>query len=393
MKLKTGLSLFLERSMLFFFSAHAKKRRPRRPCGKVLVARTDGIGDYIFWLTAGKEIRALYPDSQIEMLIDDRKPTWELVRCDSTVDSCLALPVVTWRRFVSVLRMCRREYDVILQPVYSRLAFTDILLFAARAGRRITLDTNAQYMTARELKWSNRGYDEILAASPGVRHELVRCAEFVRGLGAEDFRACFPDLDVLGIDGINGAGGTGSGKYVMVFPAASWSAKVWEKEKYAAVIQWLLQKFDGMVYLGGAAEDREICGWIADRVHNPRRVRSLAGETGLVQLAAYIKGACLVVGNDTGAVHIAAAGRVKAVVVTAEREIGRFLPYETEGEDGRDFFPVCIHRGDMECGGCVMRGVARCPYQKNITDVLPCISGIRTGQVIERLETVVREVL
>ena len=55
MKIKTRLSLFLEHSFLMLFSATAKKRRPKTKTGKILIARTDGVGDYILWLSVEKQ--------------------------------------------------------------------------------------------------------------------------------------------------------------------------------------------------------------------------------------------------------------------------------------------------------------------------------------------------
>ena len=92
MKIKTRLSLFLEHSFLMLFSATAKKRRPKTKTGKILIARTDGVGDYILWLSVEKQIKSLYPGARIEMLFDERKPTPELAQYDACLDSCLSLP-------------------------------------------------------------------------------------------------------------------------------------------------------------------------------------------------------------------------------------------------------------------------------------------------------------
>lgn len=386
MKIKTAISLFLEKSLLLIFSGTAKKRRPQNRTGKILVARTDGVGDYILWLSAEKEIRKRYPDSRIEMLFDERKPTPQLARYDACIDGCFSLPVVTWRRFLSVFAMSRKEYDVMIQPVYSRLAMTDILLFAAKAHKRITIDTNGQYLTRWELKCSNRGYDVIIKASKGMKHELVRCAELLRGLGIRDFRARLPDISCLTIGKRKLAE-----EYIMVFPSASWKGKIWEKEKYARVIQWLIREFAGMVYLCGDRRDCEICQWIEEKVNQPQRLKSLAGTMDLARLTAYIKGARMVFGNDTGAVHIAAACRIKTAAVTAAREIGRFMPYQTDDPGEQKYYPVCIYCADLECSGCVLQDGPVCRYQKDMQRVLPCIRNIRTEQVIAALKTCMQE--
>lgn len=386
MRIKTKLSLLLERSLLMFFSAAAKKRRPHKKTGKVLIARTDGLGDYILWLSVEENLRNLYPDSRIEMLFDERKPTPELAAYDPYIDGFFSLPIVSWRRFLSVLAMSRKEYDVIIQPVYSRLALTDTLLFAAKAQKRITIDTNGQYLTPQELKWTNHGYDVIVKASARLEHELTRCAELLRGLGVKEFHACLPDINCLAITVKKLAG-----DYIMVFPSASWSGKVWEKEKYAQVIQWLLRHFSGSIYLCGDSGDREICQWIGKAVNVPSRLQSLAGKIDMAQLTAHIKGARLVFGNDTGAIHVAVACKIPAVAIVANREIGRFLPYQTNNAAEQKYYPVCVHDADMKCSGCVLKGEVVCRYQKDVLQVLPCIQHITTAQVIKVLKEKIRE--
>lgn len=386
---RTSISLYLERSLLRYFSARAKKRRPRRGCKRVLVARTDGLGDYILWLSVEQKIRELYPDKRMELLFDKRKPTPQLARYDSAVDRILTVHIVTWKRFFSVLRMYMRSYDVIIQPVYSRLAFTDILVFAAKASERITIDSNGQFFASKEeWEWSDRGYDRIVPCQKGTRHELVRCAELARGLGVKNCPASLPDMSgILLPPGRSGCPDRRMRSYRIVFPSASWKGKVWEAEKFAAVVQWMLETFEGDVYLCGDTQDAPACQSIARQVHPAyrRRLYVLAGKLNLVQLARMVQKAAFVFGNDTGGVHLAAAYRVKAAAVVAEREIGRFFPYEIQCTQQAAYLPVCVHRQGIACSGCLLRGEPACRFTKNATDTVRCISSIRVEDVIQVL--------
>ena len=116
--IRTSISLFLEKSLLWYFSLRAKTRRPQGRCGKILVVRTDGLGDYILWLSVEQKIREQYQDKHMELLFDKRKPTPQLARYDRVIDSFLSVHIVTWKRFLSVFQMYRRSYDVIINPVY-----------------------------------------------------------------------------------------------------------------------------------------------------------------------------------------------------------------------------------------------------------------------------------
>ena len=120
-------------------------------------------------------------------------------------------------------------------------------------------------------------------------------------------------------------------------------------------------------------------------------MQSLAGKIDMAQLTAHIKGARLVFGNDTGAIHVAVACKIPAVAIVANREIGRFLPYQTNNAAEQKYYPVCVHDADMKCSGCVLKGEVVCRYQKDVLQVLPCIQHITTAQVIEALKEKIRE--
>jgi ADP-heptose:LPS heptosyltransferase len=57
---------------------------------------------------------------------------------------------------------------------------------------------------------------------------------------------------------------------------------------------------------------------------------NLAGQTTLGELAALVKGACLVVCNDTGVSHMAAALRVPSIVLFSASEPERWAPANRE---------------------------------------------------------------
>jgi len=100
---------------------------------------------------------------------------------------------------------------------------------------------------------------------------------------------------------------------VVVHPGAAQPAKRWPVERYAAVARRLAEAGHRVVVTGSAAE-RELAvsvaagaGLASDRV--------LAGRTGLVELAALVADAALVVSADTGTAHLATAYATPSVVL------------------------------------------------------------------------------
>ena len=68
-KFKPVLAHQLEMILLWYYSKTAKYRRPSKTTGKILLARTDGLGDFIIWLSCAKAFRQLYPEKKIVLML------------------------------------------------------------------------------------------------------------------------------------------------------------------------------------------------------------------------------------------------------------------------------------------------------------------------------------
>lgn len=92
--------------------------------------------------------------------------------------------------------------------------------------------------------------------------------------------------------------------YMVVHPGASAPSRRYPVELFAQVIQQLLEQ-DFTVVLTGLVEEEPLVRHLQSLVTRP--TVSLAGRTTLVQLAALLERASLLIANNTGPVHLAAA--------------------------------------------------------------------------------------
>jgi heptosyltransferase-2 len=99
----------------------------------------------------------------------------------------------------------------------------------------------------------------------------------------------------------------GPGPLVAIHPgAASHSAKRWLPERFAALAAALAN--DGaQVLLVGSESERELTRNVRMLAARPFQIKNLAGETTLPSLAALLRAADLLVANDSGPMHLAAA--------------------------------------------------------------------------------------
>jgi len=116
----------------------------------------------------------------------------------------------------------------------------------------------------------------------------------------------------------------GDGPWIGLNPGAFYgTAKRWLPERYAAVGDTLARRTGSRVAIVGGAAERPLGESIARGMQEPARV--LCGETGLADLAGVLSRLRLLVTNDSGPMHVAAALGVPVVAVfgpTDERETG-----------------------------------------------------------------------
>lgn len=373
--LKPWTAQRLEWLLLWYYARSAKRRRCRHETGCILIARTDGLGDYLLWLDAQKRLRSLFPDKKLVILLDAEKPTMLLAEQNLDIDEVITVHVHRFVRFFEIFRMRKLAFDLILQPIYGRTAFTDLLLFACRSDLRITLDGNRRFLTRWEKQIADAAYDRVIPAQKGVKHELLRCGEMLRGLGALDYQAGLARIPVQ-----TEGEPLFCPPYIVVYPGGSWREKCWAPERFAEVCDWMFERTGKTVLLCGGKNDKELAEEIWHRMTHRRNAAIFAGKHSICQSLELIRHADFVFGNDTGAIHMAAVCRVPAVAIVVGREIGRFFPYESERPEDKSAFPAPVF-AQMPCLGCMLEEDRPCKVPGCGTGRLPCIDEISVGQV------------
>ncbi len=160
-----------------------------------------------------------------------------------------------------------------------------------------------------------------------------------------------------------------NGPWIGLNPGAEYGpAKRWPAESFIEAAQVLARKMSCRWILFGGLSDREVAEQIARSLpggpgHEPL---NLAGKTSLRELAAALKVCSLVLTNDTGPMHLAAAIGAPVVAV-----FGSTAPELT----GPLFSPRAqIVRQPVPCAPCFLR---QCPID------LRCLRGIPPQAVVE----------
>ncbi len=128
-------------------------------------------------------------------------------------------------------------------------------------------------------------------------------------------------------------------KYVVIHPVSGHSSKDWGAENYSALADGISRGIKTVVI--GAKNDME-----AFNIRG-RHVLNLTGMLTIKETAALIKHACLVIGNDSAAVHIASALNIPSLTIFSGAAM-----YEEFGAVGKKAF---IITKSVPCRGCELK--------------------------------------
>ena len=129
-------------------------------------------------------------------------------------------------------------------------------------------------------------------------------------LGLRDIAEALPPpvLDVSAVENPLPALGCTEPSTIGLIPsAARGPSKEWPQQNFIEVAKAVLAESGRMIVLLGTPDDRALCASIAEAVNRPDRVVNAAGATDMARFAAAIKACSLIVANDSGGMHLAAA--------------------------------------------------------------------------------------
>ncbi len=342
----------------------------------MLIIKLDAIGDFILWLDSAKEFRKLYPDKK-------------LVLCANAIWSDLAECFPYWDEVIAVERnrLCtdlfyriklltfirKQRFKVAIQPTFSREYFTgDSLIRSSGAEQRIGSQGDLSNIIDEDKAISDTWYTKLIPADVAPLMEIKRNAEFIRGLGLENFSGGISKVEKL-LD--LHCELTPEKSYYVVFPGSLWKYKVWPASKFAELIIRNSKIFGLHVVLCGSLEEKSICDKIVE-LSGCVPIINLAGKTSLVELFEVIRRAKMLVGNDSSAIHIAAATGTPSVCILGGGHFGRFMPYEIEKKVSAPLPTPVFEK--MDCYGCGWR----CIYHIKRNQPFPCIDRITVDQVV-----------
>ena len=292
----------------------------------ILVIKLSAIGDVIHALPVSRAVKETFPKARLTWVVEP--PARDLLVDNPYIDEIL---VFEKKKFKSSLRgflenffpfrqkLRKGRFDVALD--LQGLGKSAVIAFFSGASRR--------YGTADMREGS--GWVSKPVRGPNAKGHIVeRYLDVARAAGCRVERVEFPVAissrdRAIAKERLLAAGVPEGRPYAVLAVGANWPNKRWPTRNYAALADWLLERYILPVFVGGGALDENLMADIERLALVPPI--NLVGQTTLKQLAAVIEGSCVMVGGDTGPVHLAAGLGVPTVMIMGPTDANRNGPY------------------------------------------------------------------
>jgi lipopolysaccharide heptosyltransferase I len=330
---------------------------------KILILKPSSLGDVVQALPVLRLLKLHWPDSEIFWWIDSAlAPLLEedpdlagIVRFERRRWTIPANWPEIWH---SVQWMRRQSFDLVIDlqcllrsGVFAWLANGKFLvgLDEPREGARGFYD-----LAVRRASFHTHAADWYLAVLPALNVPMHWNFEWL------------PERPAISAE-VKRKWDTASARWIVIQPGARWLNKRWPVEKYAELVRQLAAaRPDVRFAILGSGDDREAGAAIAQA--DPRRCLDLTGKISLPEMVEWIRLSELMISNDTGPMHVAAALGKPVLAIFGPTEPRRTGPYRQLQN---------VVRIDLPCAPCLK---PHCTYSKP----MECLRAISPEIVFSR---------
>ena len=333
---------------------HAKTSLPLKSLSKTLIIRFSSIGDIVLSTPLLRVLREKFPKSQIDYVTKSEYA--ELVRSNQNIN--LTYEFDTAQGFPGLRklkdRLKRERYDLVIDLhnslrsrfLRSMRGVSDIVVVDKRVRERTLL-----------VKLKKDTYAGLVPVADRYIETLRDYGISRDGKGAE---LHIPDETLFGTASKIAKLRLNRFERVLgLCPFARHTTKEWPAKRYAEIGMKFIKETDGAVMIFGGTPDvirsSSVSAPIRATTHD-ERVVDFTGQLSLTETAAAMQYCDVIVTNDTGLMHIAAAMNRKLVAVfgSTVEQFGFYPPGNTS---------IILERKGLYCRPCSHIGRDECPEE------------------------------
>ena len=344
---------------------------------KTLVIRFSSIGDIVLSTPLLRVLRARFPQGQIDYVT--RSEYAQLVRFNANLNVTHEFDTTTGFAGLRELKkkLRRERYDLIVDlhnSIRSRF-----LRSMRGVGSVVKVDKRIKERTLL-VKFKKNTYESIVPVAD-------RYIETVLGFGVQSdgkkAEVHIPDEILFGVSGKMAKLRLDRFEHVIGFcPFARHTTKEWPAERFVELGARVAGELNGAIMIFGGTPDRERAERMVHALSDSagkERILNLTGELSLLESAAAMQYCDVIVTNDSGLMHLAAAMEKKVVALfgSTVEEFGFFPPKENS---------VVLERKGLHCRPCSHLGLPQCPEGH-----FRCMSEITVEDVFQAVVGFIRQ--
>lgn len=320
---------------------------------KVLIIRLSSLGDIILTTPIIRALKNIYPNITLDFLVKEKY--YDALRFNPHLNKIIPFNANSSIKQIRGL-IKKEKYDYVID------------LHASIRSKLITFGLKAKTFSIKKnriKKFLLVKFKINLLKNYSLIPEIY--AKCIPGLeldnyGAEIFLEKLPEIkekeNIIGI-----------------CPGAFHFSKSWGEKNYLDLIKFLI-KLNYKVALFGGKSDLELCERLSNHGKN---IVNYSTNDNLLEIAANMLKCKLILGNDSGLMHLAAALKLPVIVIfTSTVKNFGFEPYKAKSH--------IIENNDIPCRPCSHVGLDKCPKGH-----FNCANSISPSDVFNKIKVVIKD--
>ncbi len=335
---------------------------------RILILRLDRFGDVMLTLPAIAAIRKRFPEARISVML--RPYTRSLLEGHPLIDEVIVYEYQKkgrhtfprgYARFVQEIIERRFDMAFVLHPSVR----AHLLPFLAGIPYRIGFDSNLSFLLTKAVPDQR---------NQGLKHESEYTLDVIRAFGISENSGELPPFPVFPEQNeksdalFRASGWRENESMIALHPGASCPSKRWPKERFAETAKKLKEGGSFKFVIVGGGEEKEAGDFLARELGSD--ALNMAGMLSLKETAALLKRCRLLISNDSGPVHLAAAVGTKTLTIFGRNQAGLSARRWKALGAG--------HATIQKNVGCVVCLAHRCTID------FECLKAVEVGEVVEK---------
>ncbi len=291
----------------------------------VLIVKLSAMGDVIHALPVSYAIKETFPDAKLTWVVEP--PSFDLLSMNPCVDRIILFNKKNFRSLGGFMKeffpfkheLQEESYDAVLdlQGLFKSAA----IAFFAKSNIKLGI-CNMREMSDKISK--------PVVGENAEGHIVERYLDTARAVGCAVNKVVFPiQIPVEQSEKaraiMDHAGLREGNPFVAFIVGANWPNKRWKTDYFAALGDWFYQLAVVPVLIGNGDLDEQRAQEIEAKMEIPPI--NLVNRTNIYQLAHVLRSSRLIIGGDTGPVHLGAALGVRTIMLMGPTNAARNGPF------------------------------------------------------------------